>query len=294
MSFLFVSMIFIMLPRATVSAERIAEVLETDTSVNDPPKPVQFNTDQRGVVEFQSVGFKYPGADDYVLQDITFTAFPGQTTAIVGGTGSGKSTLVNLVPRFYDVTEGRILINQTDIREVTQHDLREKIGYVPQKSSLFSGTIESNIDYGNSTSQDGAVKKAAEIAQILDFINADDKGFQAEVAQSGGNFSGGQKQRISIARALAKNPEIFIFDDSFSAIDFKTDAAIRRALKKETVKATLLIVAQRINTVMNADQIIVLENGKIAGKGKHQDLMENCQVYRELALSQLSREELLS
>jgi ATP-binding cassette subfamily B protein len=294
MAFLMVSFVFVMMPRATVSAQRIAEVLETESSINNPEKPVKFSKNVRGLVEFQNVGFKYPGADDYVLQGISFASGPGQTTAIVGGTGSGKSTLINLIPRFYDITEGKILIDNTDIRDVTQHDLRDKIGYIPQKASLFSGTIESNISYGNESGKDGEMKKAAEVAQLMDYIVTTEKGFQTPVSQGGANISGGQKQRLAIARALAKRPEVYIFDDSFSAIDYKTDAALRKALKKETGDATILIVAQRINTVMNADQIIVLENGRVVGKGTHKELMDNCQVYQELALSQLSREELLS
>ncbi len=294
MSFLMVSLVFIMMPRAAVSAQRISEVLETEPSINDAAESAKFNGDVQGLVEFQNVGFKYPGADDYVLQGVSFTARPGQTTAIVGGTGCGKSTLVNLVPRFYDITEGKILVNNVDIREVTQHDLRERIGYIPQKASLFSGTIESNIAYGSENFQDGEVKKAAEIAQLMDYVGNCEKGFQTLVSQGGANLSGGQKQRLAIARALAKKPEIYIFDDSFSALDFKTDVALRQALRKETSKATVLIVAQRISTVMNADQIIVLENGRVVGKGTHKELMANCQVYKELALSQLSKEELLS
>jgi len=294
MSFIMVSFVFVMMPRATVSAQRIAEVLETESSINDPVKPTKFSPDVRGLVEFQNVGFKYPDADDYVLQGISFITKPGQTTAIVGGTGSGKSTMINLLPRFYDVTEGKIIVDNTDIRDVSQHDLRDKIGYIPQKASLFSGTIESNITYGSENGKDGEIKKAAEVAQLMDYITVTEKGFQTPVSQGGANISGGQKQRLAIARALAKKPEIYIFDDSFSAIDFKTDAALRKALKKEAGDATVLIVAQRINTVMNADQIIVLENGRVVGKGTHKELMENCQVYQELALSQLSREELLS
>jgi ATP-binding cassette, subfamily B, multidrug efflux pump len=292
MAFLMVSIIFVMMPRAAVSAQRISEVLESESSVNDPEKPLKFNGEIKGRVQFQDVGFKYPDADDYVLQGISFTALPGQTTAIVGGTGSGKSTLINLIPRFYDVTEGKILVNNTDIRDVTQHDLRDRIGYIPQKASLFSGTIESNIAYGSENFKDGEIKKAAEIAQLMDYIVTTEKGFQTTISQGGTNISGGQKQRVAIARALAKKPEIYIFDDSFSAIDFKTDAALRKALKTETEDAAVLIVAQRINTIMSANQIIVLENGRMVGKGTHKELMENCQVYQELALSQLSREEL--
>ncbi|OBW61161.1 MAG: ABC transporter [Dehalococcoides mccartyi] len=292
MAFLMVSMVFVMMPRATVSAQRIAEVLETEPGIEDPKKPVSFDTNIRGNVEFQNVGFKYPGADDYVLKDISFATKLGQTTAIVGGTGSGKSTLVNLIPRFYDITEGQILIDNTNIRNVTQHDLRDKIGYIPQKTSLFSGTIESNIAYGNENADADTLKKAARIAQLTEYIDTTENGFNTPISQGGANISGGQKQRMAIARAVAKQPEIYIFDDSFSAIDFKTDATLRKALKKETHNATVLIVAQRINTVMNAEQIIVLENGMIVGKGTHKELMENCIVYRELALSQLSMEEL--
>jgi len=292
MAFLMVSMVFVMMPRATVSAQRIAEVLETEPDIKDPENPISFDTDTRGKVEFQKVGFKYPGADDYVLKDISFATKLGQTTAIVGGTGSGKSTLVNLIPRFYDITEGQILIDNTDIRSVTQYALRDKIGYIPQKASLFSGTIESNIGYGDENADEDWLKKAARIAQLTEYIDTAENGLQTPISQGGANISGGQKQRMAIARAIAKQPEVYIFDDSFSAIDFKTDAALRKALKKETHNATVLIVAQRINTVMHAEQIIVLDNGRIAGKGTHKELMENCTVYRELALSQLSTEEL--
>jgi ATP-binding cassette subfamily B protein len=282
-----------MLPRASVSAQRIAQVLDTKPSITDPPHPNPFNENIRGLVEFQNVGFKYPGADDYVLKDISFVVHPGETAAIIGSTGSGKSTLINLIPRFYDVTEGRILVDGIDIREVRLHDLRAKIGYIPQKNILFSGTIESNIKYGKDDATEEDLVKAVAVAQATDFINGNNGGFQTEVAQGGSNFSGGQRQRLSIARALIKKPEIYIFDDSFSAMDFRTDAAIRKAINKETAGATVLIVAQRIGTIMHADQIIVLEKGRIAGIGKHRELMETCEVYRELALSQLSREELL-
>jgi ATP-binding cassette subfamily B protein len=243
-------------------------------------------------MEFDKVSFKYPGAEDYVLHDISFTARPGQTVAVVGGTGSGKSTLVNLIPRFYDVTEGRILLDKTDIREVTQHDLRDKIGYIPQKTVLFSGSIETNLKYADENASQTEIEKAADIAQSTDFIEASQNGYQTDISQGGMNLSGGQKQRLSIARALVKKPEIFIFDDSFSALDYKTDIALRRALKTETERATVLIVAQRISTTMNADYIVVLDEGKVVGKGNHKELMESCEVYRELALSQLSREEL--
>jgi ATP-binding cassette, subfamily B, multidrug efflux pump len=292
MAFMMMSMAFNMLPRANVSANRIAEVLETGLSILDPPSPQSFDPDIKGKVEFRKVSFKYPDADEYVLKDISFKAEPGQTIAFIGGTGSGKSTLINLIPRFYDVTDGNILVNDTDIRTVTQHDLREKIGYVPQRNILFSGTIESNIKYGDETACEEEVKTAARIAQASEFIDHSADGLHMSVAQGGMNLSGGQKQRLSIARALARKPEIFILDDSFSALDFRTDAALRRALKSEIKDSTVLIVAQRISTIMNADQIIVLDQGRIVGIGKHRDLMEKCDVYREIALSQLSKEEL--
>ncbi len=294
MSFLMVSITFMMMPRAGVSAQRISEVIETKAAVKDPEVPVKFDPAIKGHIEFQKVAFKYPGADDYVLRDISFKARPGETIAFVGGTGCGKSTLINLIPRFYDVTEGRILIDGADIREVTQHDLREKIGYVPQKSILFSGTVEGNIRYADEDMPDHDVRKAAEISQAMEFISRDENGFKAEVAQGGMNLSGGQKQRLSIARALARRPDIYIFDDSFSALDFRTDAALRRALKEETKDSTVMIVGQRISTIMNADQIVVIHKGKVAGIGRHGTLMEDCDVYRELALSQLSKEELQS
>ena len=292
MSFMFVSMIFIMLPRASVSANRINEVLETQPTILDSAQPRKLDSGIKGAVEFQQVCFKYPGADDYVLKDITFEVKPGQTTAFIGGTGSGKSTLINLILRFYDVTEGKILVDNLDVRDVTQHDLRNKIGYVPQKSTLFSGTVEYNIKYGNENASEEEVEKAATIAQALEFINGSENGFKTDVAQGGANLSGGQKQRLSVARALAKKPEIYIFDDSFSALDFKTDAELRKALRKETDEATVLIIGQRISTIMNADSIVVLDEGRIAGKGTHKELMQTCEVYRELAQSQLSKEEL--
>jgi ATP-binding cassette subfamily B multidrug efflux pump len=292
MAFLMVTVVFVMMPRAAVSAQRITEVLECESSINDPEKPFEFRGDRRGLVEFRDVGFKYHDADDYVLKDISFRVDPGKTTAVVGSTGSGKSTLISLILRFYDVTEGELLVDGLDIRSVTQHDLRERIGYIPQKASLFSGTIESNIAYGNDRSDDGEVKKAADIAQLTEYIATTDEGFQTPISQGGINISGGQKQRVAIARAIARNPEIYIFDDSFSAIDFKTDAALRKALKPVTADSAVLIVAQRINTIMNADQIIVLDKGRIVGKGTHRELMRDCTVYQELALSQLSREEL--
>jgi ATP-binding cassette subfamily B protein len=291
-AFLMVSLVFIMLPRATVSAERIAEVVEIPSAIDDPVKPKEYSSAVSGQVEFKDVCFRYPGAEDYVLKDINFTSRLGQTTAFVGSTGSGKSTLINLIPRFYDVTEGQILVDGVDVRDVTQHDLRDKIGYVPQKTMLFSGTIESNIKYGNEDATREEVEKAAETAQGLDFILATEKGFETPTSEGATNFSGGQKQRLSIARALAKRPEIYIFDDTFSAIDFKTDAALRKALKKETTGSTVLIVAQRISTIMQADQIVVLDGGSIVGIGTHKELMQTSEVYRELALSQLSEKEL--
>ena len=292
MAFLMVSLVFIMLPRAAVSAERIAEVVETPTVINDPQKGREFPQGIRGQVEFKDVCFRYPGAEDYVLKDISFKTKAGQTTAFVGSTGSGKSTLINLIPRFYDVSEGAVLVDGVDVREVTQHDLRDKIGYVPQKSQLFSGTIESNLKYGDEDATQSDLEKAAGIAQGLEFIQASEKGFETPVSEGATNFSGGQKQRLSIARALTKKPEIYIFDDSFSAIDYKTDAALRKALKKETSDAAVLIVAQRISTIMQADQIVVLDKGSVAGIGTHKELMKTSQVYRELALSQLSEKEL--
>ncbi|MCX2826117.1 ABC transporter ATP-binding protein [Bacillus pseudomycoides] len=294
MAFLMISMVSIMVPRASVSAQRIAEVLDTDLSIHDAAEPKKFASDKRGYVEFKNVSFKYPGAEEDVLSNITFTAKPGETTAFIGSTGSGKSTLINLIPRFYDVTSGQILIDGTDIREVSQKELREKIGYVPQKGVLFSGTIESNLKYGKKESTEEELAKAAEIAQAMEFINAKPESFRTEISQGGTNVSGGQKQRLSIARALTKKSEIFIFDDSFSALDFKTDAALRRALNNEIAGSTILLVAQRISTIMNADKIIVLDEGKIVGTGTHEELMENCEVYKQIALSQLSREELSS
>jgi ATP-binding cassette, subfamily B, multidrug efflux pump len=292
MAFLMITIVFIMLPRASVSAARVSEVLETEPVIKDPKEAKKFNNELQGVVEFQDVSFRYPGAEDDVLKDITFSARPGQTTAFIGSTGSGKSTLINLVPRFYDVTGGKVLVDGVDVRDVTQHDLREKIGYVSQKAVLFSGTIESNIRYANENATQEEITKYADTAQALDFITESDNGFETPVSQGGTNLSGGQKQRISIARALAKKPEIYIFDDALSALDFKTDAALRRALKKETSNATVLLVTQRISTVLNADKIVVLDKGEVVGTGTHKELMESCNVYREIALSQLSKEEL--
>ena len=292
MSFLMISIVSIMLPRAAVSAERIADVLVSDIAVKDAEDLQHFGSSMKDYVEFQNVSFRYPGAEESVLTDLSFTAKPGETTAFIGSTGSGKTTLINLIPRFYDATAGRILINGTDIKTVSQHELREKIGYVPQKAVLFSGTIESNLLYGVEGASIEDLAKSAQIAQATEFIEAKPEGFKAEIAQAGANVSGGQKQRLSIARALTKKPEIYIFDDSFSALDFKTDAELRKALKKETGQSIILIVAQRISTIMNAEQIIVLDEGKIVGKGTHKELMNNCDVYQEIALSQFSKEEL--
>jgi ATP-binding cassette subfamily B multidrug efflux pump len=292
MAFLMVSFMFIMVPRASVSMRRIVEVLETDPVIKEPEKPQAYTAGLKGVVQFDNVSFRYPSAEDDVLQNISFTARPGQTTAFIGSTGSGKTTLINLIPRFYDVTAGRVLVDGKDVRDVSQHDLREKIGYVPQKAVLFSGTVASNIKYANEAATDSEVAKYAEIAQALDFIDAGGQGYAATVAQGGTNLSGGQKQRLSIARALVKQAPIYIFDDSFSALDFKTDAALRRALKQHTRASTLLIVTQRIATIMNAEQIIVLDEGRVAGQGNHRELMETCDTYRDFALSQLSQEEL--
>lgn len=292
MSFLMLSLMFIMIPRASVSAQRIAEVLETEPTILDPKEPKVFDENQKGVLEFKNVSFKYPGAEENVLNNINFTALPGQTTAFIGSTGSGKTTLINLIPRFYDVTDGQVLIDGVDVREVTQKELRSKIGYIPQKASLFSGTIESNLKYGDENAGPKDIEKSAEVAQAMEFINEKPERFEREISQGGTNVSGGQKQRLSIARALIKKPEIYIFDDSFSALDFKTDAALRKALKDYTVSGTVLIVAQRISTIMNAERIIVLDDGKIVGMGTHKELMENCETYQEIALSQLSKEEL--
>jgi ATP-binding cassette subfamily B protein len=291
-SFLMISLIFIMVPRASVSGQRVAEVIETEPAINDPYNPVAFAEDKKGVVEFNNVTFSYPGADSPVLQNISFTAYPGETTAFIGSTGSGKSTLVNLIPRFYDVTAGQVLVDGVDIREVKQERLREKIGYVPQKGVLFSGTISSNISYGSPEALDEEVRKASNTAQADEFIEQLEEHFETPISQGGINVSGGQKQRLSIARALIIKPDIYIFDDSFSALDFKTDAALREALSAETQNSTVLIVAQRISTIMNADKIIVLDEGKVVGIGRHKELLKDCSVYEEIASSQLSEEEL--
>ena len=292
MAFLMITMMSIMLPRANVAALRIDEVLSTEPSIHDPENPVVPAEDQKGTVEFDHVSFAYPEAGENVLTDISFKAKKGDTVAIIGSTGSGKSTLVNLIPRFYDVTEGSVKVDGVDVRQMSQKDVRSRLGYVPQKGVLFSGTIDSNIRYGNDNMTEEAVKKAAEVAQAQEFIDAKPSGYHSSVAQGGTNVSGGQKQRLSIARAIACDPEIFIFDDSFSALDFKTDSELRKALKEHTKDATTIIVAQRISTIMNADQILVLDDGHMAGLGTHQELMKNCSVYRQIAMSQLSEEEL--
>ena len=313
MSFMFVSMMFILMPRALVSANRIGEVLNSDVAIQNLPdaKPAE---NMNGVLKFENVSFTYPGGEDPAISGISFTAKPGQTTAFIGSTGSGKSTLISLVPRLYDVTEGKVTIDGVDVRNITKESLRRQIGYVPQKNVLFSGTIASNLLYGfeadpkdvqkemqeNNLSEEEAVskladismKKAAQIAQATEFINEKPEQYDSAIAQSGGNVSGGQKQRLAIARALVKKCPIYIFDDSFSALDFKTDAQLRKALKSETTNATVLIVAQRVGTIMGADQIIVLDEGKIAGIGTHRELLQNCQVYADIAHSQLSEEEL--
>ncbi|MCI9016534.1 MAG: ATP-binding cassette domain-containing protein [Clostridia bacterium] len=292
MAFLMISMISIMLPRAAVSAKRINEVLDSKMSIKDEKNPKSFDERKKGLVEFKEVSFRYPDADTEILTDINFVAKPGETTAIIGSTGSGKSTIINLIPRFYDVTGGELLIDGVNIKQVSQKELRDKIGFVPQKGILFSGTIESNIKYGNPNMSDEQMEEAAKIAQATEFIQAKPEKYKTPIAQGGSNVSGGQRQRLSIARAIAINPEIFIFDDSFSALDLKTDAELRAALLEKTKDKTVIIVAQRISTILNADQIIVLEEGKIVGKGKHEELMKNCETYAQIALSQLSKEEL--
>lgn len=292
MSFLMITMMSIMLPRASVSAKRINEIMETKVSIESPKTAKIPGNNKKGEVRFEHVGFAYPGAEEETLSDINFTAQKGETVAFIGSTGSGKSTLVNLIPRFFDVTSGKILVDGVDIREMGLHDLRERIGYVPQKGVLFSGTIDSNIRYGKEDATKEEVNRAAEIAQAQEFIGQKEKGMESEIAQGGTNVSGGQKQRLSIARAIAKNPEIYIFDDSFSALDYKTDVVLRRALKKETKDATTLIVAQRISTILHADKILVLDEGKIVGEGTHKELLKTCEIYQQIAMSQLSKEEL--
>jgi len=291
-SFLLLSMVFIMVPRAAVSVKRVGEVLDMLPSIVDPQSPQRLPDDATGKIEFKDVTFTYPDADLPVLSSINFTAEPGQTTAFIGSTGSGKSTLINLIPRFYDVSAGQILLDGVNIRQLKLEDLYDQIGYVPQKGVLFSGTIASNIKYGNAKASQELVEKSAKIAQAAEFISELKNGYKNDIAQGGSNVSGGQRQRLSIARAIAVEPNVYIFDDSFSALDFKTDAKLRLALAKETKHKTVLIVGQRINTIMNADKIIVLDEGKIVGRGTHQELMKNCQVYQEIAASQLSEDDL--
>jgi ATP-binding cassette subfamily B multidrug efflux pump len=292
MSFLMISMVSIMLPRASVSANRINEIIETDEAIKDSKEPKKLNPSKKGLVEFKNVSFRYPDSDEEVLSDISFTAEPGKTTAIIGSTGSGKSTIVNLIPRFYDVTSGNLLIDGVDIKDISNKDLRKIIGFVPQKGILFSGTIESNIKYGNPNMSDEQMIEAAQIAQATEFIESKPEKYQEPIAQGGSNVSGGQKQRLSIARAIAIDPEILVFDDSFSALDFKTDSILRAELAKKTQDKTVIIVAQRINTILNADQIIVLEDGKVVGKGTHEELIKTNETYKQIALSQLSAKEL--
>ena len=291
MSFLMLTMMSIMLPRAAVAAERIDEVVRTESSIKNIDKPEKL-TSHDGVISFEHVNFKYPGAEEDVLHDIDFVAKPGETTAIIGSTGCGKSTLVNLIPRLYDVSDGKILLDGKDIRNILMSDLREEIGFVPQKGVLFSGTIASNLRFGNDNATDEEIKKAAEIAQATEFIKAKDDKYESSISQGGSNVSGGQKQRLAIARAIAKNPKIFIFDDSFSALDLKTDAALRKALSENVKDSTVIIVAQRISTILHAEQILVLDDGKVVGKGTHEQLLKDCEVYREIAKSQLSAKEL--
>jgi len=292
MSFLMISIIFIIVPRASVSIKRISEVLNTKLSILDPDKPKKPKGKTKGLVEFKNVTFKYPDADVPVLYNINFSAKPGETTAIIGGTGSGKSTVVNLIPRFFDVTSGQLLIDGVNVKDMKQKELRRRIGYIPQKGILFSGTIESNIKYGNPRASDEEMERAARISQSIEFISKLEEKYNYPIAQGGTNVSGGQKQRLSIARALLINPDIYIFDDSFSALDFKTAAKLYQDLRKETKNATVIIVAQRIGMTINADKVVVLDEGRVVGVGKHKELLKTCKVYKEIALSQLSQEEL--
>ena len=296
MSFLMLAMVAVMLPRAGVAADRIDEVIRTKATIHDPDeaaaKAAQAHTDWQGVVQFEDVSFRYPGADSDALEHISFTAKPGETTAIIGSTGCGKSTLLNLIPRFYDVTGGKVTVDGIDVRKIPQAQLHDLLGYVPQKGVLFSGTIDSNLKFGGEDITDAQVQKAAAIAQATDFIEAKPEGYQSPIAQGGSNVSGGQKQRLSIARAIAKDPKVYLFDDSFSALDYKTDVTLRRALKAQTDNATVIIVAQRISTVLHANQILVLDEGRLVGKGTHAQLMVSCPEYQEIARSQLSQKEL--
>ena len=292
MSFLMICMISVMLPRAAVSAERVDEVLKSETKIHDPKEPKTLPKNGKGEVAFEHVSFHYPGAEEDVLHDITFTAKPGETTAFIGSTGCGKSTLVNLIPRFYDVTEGKITIDGQDVRDLTQHELRDKLGYVPQKGVLFSGNIASNIMFGNPDGSEQEMTEAAQIAQAVEFIDTKPERYKSPISQGGANVSGGQKQRLSIARAIAKHPDVYIFDDSFSALDYKTDTVLRSALKEKTTDSVVLIVAQRISTILHAEQIIVLDDGKIVGKGTHEELLKTCDAYYQIAASQLSESEL--
>ena len=292
MSFLMICMISVMLPRAAVSAERVDEVLKSETKIHDPKEPKTLPKNGKGEVAFEHVSFHYPGAEEDVLHDITFTAKPGETTAFIGSTGCGKSTLVNLIPRFYDVTEGKITIDGQDVRDLTQHELRDKLGYVPQKGVLFSGNIASNIMFGNPAGSEQEMTEAAQIAQAVEFIDTKPERYKSPISQGGANVSGGQKQRLSIARAIAKHPDVYIFDDSFSALDYKTDTVLRSALKEKTTDSVVLIVAQRISTILHAEQIIVLDDGKIVGKGTHEELLKTCDTYYQIAASQLSESEL--
>ncbi|EJX05145.1 membrane protein containing ABC transporter-like domain protein [gut metagenome] len=292
MAFLMITMMSIMIPRASVAAKRINEVLETKVSIENPEETIAAMPENKGQLVFEHVSFSYPGAKEETLHDISFVANPGETVAFIGSTGSGKSTLIHLIPRFFDVTEGRILLDGVDVRNLSLHDLRAKVGYVPQKAVLFSGTIDSNIRYGKEEATEDDVEKAAKIAQAWEFIEEKEEGIHTQISQGGTNVSGGQKQRLSIARAIAKNPEFYLFDDSFSALDYKTDVVLRRALKQETQDATTLIVAQRISTILHADKILVLDEGRIVGQGTHKELLKTCEVYRQIAMSQLSEEEL--
>jgi len=292
MSFLMITMVSVMLPRATVAAKRIDEILSTRVSIKDSALEEPMNPTLRGVLEFRNVSFRYPNAEEDVLSGINFTAKPGETTAIIGSTGSGKSTLINLIPRFYDATAGSIILDGTDITKVKQHTLRNKLGFIPQKGVLFTGTIESNINFGNASASEDDMKRASRIAQAEEFIESNSEGYQTSISQGGTNVSGGQKQRLAIARAIAKNPEVYVFDDSFSALDYKTDATLRKTIKEEISNSTIIIVAQRISTIMSAEQILVLDDGRIVGKGTHKELLKNCEVYQQIASSQLSKEEL--